>query len=303
MKKSTLLILTLVSVAPLLAAPAPQEFRITDASGQVAVIPKGKTQGAPAKVGTPLEAGDRLVTGNKGRIEVASKEGTVLELKERSFARIQELSPGKTSFFVKVGRLLGRFAPSKQTGIAYRIRTPAVVASVRGTDLAVDVAESGETQGGVVEGVVEFERPKYDTKATMGWSDEDPRLMEDNLGPEAEDEAKTEVEEEAAEDVDEPGEAEDEVEVSTGEGISVKPNAVPQKLPSIPPVIVSDLAWFQSVRERVPKLRDEWKDLDAPTKMKMRQAALRERLDWKIPEKLQPKPVRPEKISPKKLQP
>lgn len=271
--------------APIWGAPPTQEFRITDTSGQVAVIPKGKTTASPAKKGLPLEAGDRLVTGPKGRIEVASKEGTVLELKEKSYVRVQELSPGKTSFFLKVGRFLGKFAPSKQTGIAYRIRTPAVVASVRGTDLAIDVTESGETQGGVAEGVVDFKKPKYDTKATMGWSDEDPRLDEEEM---VEPVVETDVSSAST------------VVVETGEGIAVKPDAAPQKLPTIPPIIVSDLAWFETVRARVPKLRDEWKDLDVPSKMKLRQQALRERLDWQIPAKLQPKAVRPEKIAPRK---
>lgn len=290
-------------------AQAPtQEFRITSVDGQVALIPKGETRASPAKPGVPLAAGDRLVTGEKGEVELASKEGTVLQLKEKTYFRLQTARSGKTSFFVKVGRFLGRFASSKETGVSTRVRTPVVVASVRGTELAVDVAEGGETQGGVQEGVVDFKLPKYDSKAAIGWSDEDPRLMEDDPveaevpdASEAVDAAPELEVESAVEPIDEKtlNDAAP-VTVESGQGISVKPNAMPEKLPTLPKIIVADMAWFQSVRERVPKLRDQWKDLDVPSQMKLRQQVLRERITWQLPAKLQPAKPAPARPAPAK---
>jgi hypothetical protein len=286
------------SIAAVAAAPQPQEFRITDVQGQVAIMPKGKSTASPAVKGFPLQAGDRLITGDKGRVELAAKEGTVLHLKEKSYCRVQSLEPGRSSFFVKFGRLLGRFAPSKDTGISYRVGTPVIVASVRGTELGVSVEDNGKTEGGVVEGVVDFKKPAYGPNATIDWSDEDPRWDEPETAPAPSPIAAVETSSAAAQ------QQPQEVTVSASEGVSAEPGAWPKKMSAVPPVIVADLTWFTSVRERVPALREQWKDLDAPSKMRLRQQALRDRISWQIPAKLQPKNAAPEKISiPKKQLP
>ena len=147
------------------------------------------------------------------------------------------------------------------------------------------------TEGGVIEGRVDFKKSPDDPKAVMSWSDEDPRLMDDEEIPESPMETAPE------------SDVAPEISVGPSEGIAVKPNGMPEKLPGLPPVIVSDLAWFTSVRERVPKLRDEWKDLDVPSQMKLRQQALRERITWEIPAKLNPAKAMPSKPAPEKISP
>ena len=297
MKKLPPLLLSLFISASLWA----QEYRITGVDGQAALIPKGSTMASPAVKGVTLQGGDRLITGNGGRVEIAAKQGTVLELKEKSYFRIQNLAAGKSSFYLKMGRLLARFAPSSQTGTTYRVRTPTVVAAVRGTELGVAVADNGGTEGGVIEGRVDFKKSPDDPKAVMSWSDEDPRLEEDVIPAEAGIQSVNLSSEATGSPIKTFGD--DSISVGPSEGIAVKPNGMPEKLPGLPPVIVSDLAWFTSVRERVPKLRDEWKDLDVPSQMKLRQQALRERITWEIPAKLNPAKAMPSKPAPEKISP
>lgn len=298
MKKIIWLSLMLLS----LPAMAAQEFRITDAQGDAAIIPKGATAASPAKANVVLLPGDRLVTGSNGRIEVASKEGTVLEVKEKSYVKLQKQTAEKTTFFVRVGRFLGNFAKAERTRFTYSVRSPVITAAIRGTQLGLVVDETGETHGGVVEGTVGFFKPRPTGKMRMKWADEDILAETD---PEDLDDEEPVV---SSETVTVPGVVDstatvvtrDEIPVTASEGIEAAPNSWPRKLDKIPAIVVPSLDWFTSVKDRVPKLRDQWKDLDVPSKMKMRQDALRERVSWQVPEsylKALPKP------SPKKVLP
>jgi len=238
----------------LLRAEGPAlEYRVTDIEGPAGIIPKNSKNASPAVAGLMLLPGDRLITGVKGRVELASKAGTVIELKEKASLIVEMLGEASSTFFLKKGRLFARFASlKKRVGSPYRIKTPVMVASVRGTELGVSVKEDGETDAGVVEG-------------TVGFTSLDK--------PEAE-----------------------EVVVEKSQGVHAAPHEAIAKLPEIPKPILDSIDTFQHIRDRVPQLRDEWKDLDKPSQMKMRQDALRERVKWEVPEKLDiKKPAPPPK--------
>lgn len=109
-----------------------EEFRITDFDGQVAVIPQGSKKASPALKNLSLKAGDQVVTGRKGRVEIGTKTGTVIELKEKSSIKVETLSDQIQVFFLKAGRFLAHFKTHRErTRASYKVKTPVAVASVR----------------------------------------------------------------------------------------------------------------------------------------------------------------------------
>ncbi len=217
------------------------EYRVTDVAGDVGFIPKEGTEISPVVTGLTLDPGDRLVTGKTGRVEFATKAGTVMELKENSHLTVESFSGQVSKFFLKVGRLFGKFASAQTTQHRYNIQSPVTVAAVRGTELAMCVEENGETQAGVNEGTVSFES------------------------------------------------AEGEIVVEESQGIIVKPNEKPEHLKEIPPLVAKDLAWFPHIRNRVPRLREQWKDRPPLARLELRQRALRKRVQWRRPSRPNPK--------------
>lgn len=247
-----------LAFSPLLAGSAllaetDSPYRITEVEGRVAVVPQGSSDGSPATVDFSLEPGDQILTGENARVEIATHEGTVMELSGQSSMTLEESSPSVSTFFLKVGRLLARFASAKETGREHRLRTPVAVAAVRGTELALEVGESGNLDAGVVEGEV--------------------ALLPSNDGPAAD------------------GQMADwqNVVLQTSQGARVAPRTPPVRLSEIPPVLVPSVGRFAHIRQRVPHLRERWKHLDPPTRKRLRQEALRERIKWQPPARLQRK--------------
>lgn len=152
-----LALLLLCLAAPAAAAVADDDFRVTGATGEAAVIPSGDDAASPATSGLPLSPGDRIVTGPSGRVELAAQNGTIFRLEPNSSFAIEAPTSRWSSFRLQVGRLLAKFAASKDR--PYRVNTPVAVAAIRGTELILDVTESGALQGGVVEGEVAFGPP------------------------------------------------------------------------------------------------------------------------------------------------
>ena len=229
------------------ALGAEEDYRIVDVSGQVAVIPKNGSEGSPASVGLPLSAGDRVVTGSGGQVELAAKSGTVIRLEGNSSLGLDDLRSGWTQLRLYVGRLLARFERGTKT--RYNIKTPVAVASVRGTELALEVGEDGSLEAGVIEGEVAIEPPaeKPAEGEQAGW---DPEIL------------------------------------TSSQGVSVAPLGRPRRLSEIPRPLVRSLDWFPRVRQRVPALRERWKDLDPPSRQRLRNQALRERIKWEVPPRL-----------------
>jgi len=249
----------LLGVISLPSAETPLEYRVTQVSGETGFIPKDGKEISPLSAGISLEPGDRLVTGKNGRVEFATRAGTVMELKENSSLTVETISDQVSKFFLKVGRLFGKFASAATTGHSYSIESPVTVAAVRGTELGMCVEETGETQAGVTEGTVVFS-PVSDS--------------EESISPVAVGGVPVEM----------PGWKEGDVTVEESKGIVVKPHERPEHLNEIPPLVVKDLTWFPAARERVPKLREQWKDRQPMARLQLRQQVLRERVKWKPPQ-------------------
>ncbi|MBV9079665.1 MAG: FecR domain-containing protein [Elusimicrobia bacterium] len=241
MKRAPIFLAVVLACASAFGAEA--DYRITAVTGNAAVVPKDSTIASPARAGFPLAPGDRIVTDAGGGAEVAAREGTVFQLGEKSSFSVDEPRPSGGSFRLALGRLLAKFAPA--TGSGYQVATPVAVAAVRGTELALDVADTGAMNAAVVEGEVAF-RPVEDDTTTNG------PVREEVVG--------------------------------ASQGLTAEPGKRPEKLPSIPVPLVPALAQFKSIRERVPSLREHWPELAAGERIRLRQEALRERIRWQIPE-------------------
>ncbi|MCB4757584.1 MAG: FecR domain-containing protein [Elusimicrobia bacterium] len=273
-----------------------KEYRITDSKGPTGVVPGGTKEASPAVVGMRLIPGDHVVTGNKGRVELATKDGSVLELREKSSLKVEKVAEYQNIFALKIGKLLARFAPApqKRKGF-YLIRTPACIGAVKGTELALSVDENGAVQGGVVEGEVDFDTAENleDYEKAEG--------VEESISTSASTEAipvpavpeissgttpvQTEVSTAPMVAVSTEIAQKEETIVGANGGIVVDPGQKPRKIAGIPPLLVGELVWFKSLRERIPELRSQWKDMDFPSQLKMRQEALRERVKWNVPAK------------------
>lgn len=133
------------------------DARLTEAKGQVTVYTTEEPEGVPAEKDMPLEAGDRVRTGEDSSAEIALDANHVLSLKDRSDFTLTAVRRMETEFSLSLGSLLAKIG-SLLGSQNLRVRTPAAVASVRGTEFGVEVDPENpeETHVGVFdEGKVE----------------------------------------------------------------------------------------------------------------------------------------------------
>jgi len=129
--------------------------RLTSVEGLVTVMPKGETEVVSAAAGMPIGAGDCILTGVKGRVELALSAESLIELGPVARLTVANLEERHTFIDLDLGTLVAKFHWDKSLGRRLEIRTPAAVAIVRGTEFGVTVAESGETSVAVFdEGLV-----------------------------------------------------------------------------------------------------------------------------------------------------
>lgn len=154
----------LAAVRPAGAQEEPDwEARLTQASGEVTVYTAQSPEGLPAEEDMPLEAGDRVSTGKNGSAEVALAQGAhLIALRPSSDFTLTSVSRASTEFGLSLGSLLARIQ-KLAAGYSMRVRTPAAVAAVRGTEFGVEVLpeNSEETHVAVFdEGQVEVSGEK-----------------------------------------------------------------------------------------------------------------------------------------------
>jgi len=134
-------VLVLGIFPPIEAGINPEEFRITLVEGLVGIVPKTGKNPSKAVFGISLQNGDRLITGKRGRVEIATKNGTVIEIGQYSNLEVESLTGRVTSFFLRLGRMAAHFKKSmekkRRRRTRYQVKTLVAVASVRGTDPVV----------------------------------------------------------------------------------------------------------------------------------------------------------------------
>lgn len=102
----------------------------------------------PVKVETLIGPGDSVRTNGTGRVRITFfSDGTSVEIEPRSEYRLVEFTGDEQSFRLTVEVLIGitrqQFARLVAPESSYRVITPGAEMTVRGTDFAVRVEETG----------------------------------------------------------------------------------------------------------------------------------------------------------------
>ena len=131
----------------------PVPATVLGASGTV------RSGAAPVARGQALPEGADLVTGDDGQVSVRLVDGTLLQLRRASRARLEESRqiPGaahtRSGVRLEQGQVEVQAQPARRGEPGFRIGTPQGVLGVRGTVFRVAV-DAGRTRGEVLEGVV-----------------------------------------------------------------------------------------------------------------------------------------------------
>jgi ferric-dicitrate binding protein FerR (iron transport regulator) len=167
-----IVILSLAGAAPLLAQASGVAGSLSSVSGSVQLQRAGAT--TAAGVGTPVNIGDRVITGAGGHAVVTLTDGSTLELGESSNLAIDShaLAPagGRAGTQVSLFSGVVRSIVNATAGTPnFEVHTPNAVAAVRGTrfDTAYTDSEARPTYGdchkftdvAVYEGLVEVRNP------------------------------------------------------------------------------------------------------------------------------------------------
>jgi hypothetical protein len=164
-----------LAASPAVSEDGRWQARITSVKGEVIVYPPGSQEGIHAEPDTPLEVGDLIITGDDSLIEIALEAESVLDFGEDSFFEIEALDVKKSVFEIFRGSLVAKIKSLVSREGGFEIRTPTVVAAVRGTEFGVEVEEAGHTHVGVFdEGKVGVRHASHDKSQehTLGANDE-----------------------------------------------------------------------------------------------------------------------------------
>ena len=125
--------------------------------GDVSIIHKGLNTAQALKPGSPLSDQDKIRTGKNGFVAIMYLDDkTVLKMLGNSDMTILGQRSGVTinkSIDIKYGRIAAAVTPQK--GKEFMIATPTSVASVKGTELAIDSDPSTGDSFTLIEGLIE----------------------------------------------------------------------------------------------------------------------------------------------------
>ncbi len=143
----------LFAAVPARAQQERWDARLAAVSGDVTVIAADGSPEVSGEAGLPLEEGDRVVVAEGASAEVALDGGSLITVREKSDFKIEKTEKADASFFLSVGSLLAKI--QKLSGQRLRVRTPAAVAAVRGTEFGIEVEGENSHVGVFDEGKVE----------------------------------------------------------------------------------------------------------------------------------------------------
>jgi hypothetical protein len=144
------------SVLVTAAHAGPVGATVTALDGQAEVVPPNSTTATPAHVGTRVTPGSTIRTQANGRVELQFDDRSILRLDHSS--QIQILSaPTERGVMVALGKIWAKV--QSIVGVSkFQVKTPTVVAGVRGTIIRAEVID-GEAEVAVDEGEVEITTP------------------------------------------------------------------------------------------------------------------------------------------------
>jgi hypothetical protein len=148
------------------AAADEYEARLTDVKGEVSVFTAEDPEGGPGAAQMPLQAGDRIKTGSDASAEIALSGEHWIVLRPDSEFTLASLKRADTELGLSLGGMLA--AVAKLAAGGFRVRTPAAVAAVRGTEFAVEVTPEQQTQ------VAVFDEGQVEVRGQIG----EPELLQ-----------------------------------------------------------------------------------------------------------------------------
>lgn len=170
MGRSTRLLLVLLLLP--LTCLAQAVGTVVGLRGDVVIERQG--QRIEALLHVPVEVGDRILTGNPGRVKLRFADGSVVIVGDDSQFAVSGLevdAHGRRRdgrFVLDVGLISQTVAPGAHG--SWRVSTPTAVTSVRGTAFVVEVDREGVTDVGILSGevVVQPFDPSRRTRALPG---------------------------------------------------------------------------------------------------------------------------------------
>lgn len=176
---------------PLFLVPFPQSSHcaqpstpfsatLIDFEGEVLIQKGGENLWLPVEKDIPLEQGDHIKTGAKAFAEILVDDGSQIRLEENSEITLSELSADSqtksitASVYLWFGRMLSNIARFAHDRSKFEVQTPTVVAEVRGTDFAIEVMDTKESDVGVFDGEVVVagldrrKRPMRESEVVLG---------------------------------------------------------------------------------------------------------------------------------------
>jgi len=142
-----------------LAASTSKAIALTlKVEGSVTLIKAKTTKKMPLRFGTPLDDGDKSLTGEDGAVVlVFADDKSQITLRPNTQATIEGKRDQQSNITKRVSMEVGRlFAKVEKQRGSLEIATPTSVASVKGTECWVVVLEDGTTEVYTIEGIVEL---------------------------------------------------------------------------------------------------------------------------------------------------
>ena len=152
--------------ASLLAAE-PVTATVDFVHGNVQAAAGPKVPSVPVAAGSQLVEGTQLQTGGDGYVSVRLADGSLIKVQAGSDVTLERMRrrtvTGDTSLGIGLqrGSVQSTVTPKNTRGQRFDIRTPLAVASVRGTEFDVSVADNGNTATSVTQGVVAVRAPAH----------------------------------------------------------------------------------------------------------------------------------------------
>jgi hypothetical protein len=163
------LTLFLILAAPSAGAQEIKGFsrivRLSFVEGQVSFQHSSDVDWTAASVNLPLQAGDRIYTGEDGRAEIEFDDGSVLRLAEKTDVEILSLKDD----FIQLRILLGLSTLTVGSSIGFEINTPAAAFNtLRKGVYRFDVHENGDSDGIVRKGLMEAANNSFTERLDSG---------------------------------------------------------------------------------------------------------------------------------------
>lgn len=155
-----ILLLTLALAVPLHAeALSENQARFGVITGDVGLLSQGAQEWIEPHEGLPLEPGDRIRTGEDGRVELAVGENALLALEPTTEVVAEHMETNAGRFNLLSGALMGTVDSARSAGTVqkWEFNTPVSVVAIRGTEFALEFSKTEGGRLGVFEGTVELQ--------------------------------------------------------------------------------------------------------------------------------------------------